>query len=99
MNQTLKNVLILAVSIAFAFGAYFAVTSIARTNEINSMSAEFRTSFMQGCEEEGSKALCTCIYNDLEERLGTVGIYDMAMQYEETGVISDKAYASVWACI
>jgi len=99
MNQTLKSVLILAASIAFAFGAYFAVTSIARTNEINSMSAEFRTAFMQGCEEESSKALCTCVYNDLEERLGTVGIYDMGIEYEETGVLNDKAYASVWACI
>jgi len=63
------------------------------------MSAEFRTAFMQGCEEEGSKALCTCIYNDLEERLGTVGIYELTVEYEKTGVLNDKAYASVWACI
>jgi len=99
MNEKLKHLLILAASFAFAWGGYFAVTSIIRTNEINSYSAEFRTGFMQGCEEEGTKAVCKCIYDDLEKRLGNVGIYNLALEYEETGVVNDKAFLSVWVCM
>ena len=100
MNKTLKSILIVITIIAFGYAVSFGINSVVRTNEINSKSAEFRLTFMEGCNESGKhSSYCTCVYNDLEDSTGTIGIYDVAIAYEETGKMPDDAVLSIYRCL
>ena len=100
MNQSLKTVLTLIITIAVIAVVAFGTSSIIKTNEINSKSAEFRTAFIEACNINGNQSsYCTCVYDDLEYEFGTKGMYDMAVKYDETGRMPSEAITSALRCI
>lgn len=56
--------------------------------------------FVDGCAVEGlTEGQCGCMYDKLEAKVGTDGIVEIGLEYEETGVIEDKYINLVLDCM
>ena len=99
MNQSIKSVIITVITIGVIVAVGYGVNAIYQNVQIENQASEFRASFIDGCTSEGEKeSLCACIYDDMKNEVGTKGIYDIAMEYEETGEMPNQTIVSAYKC-
>ena len=95
----MNKIIIIVVSILAFVGSYFIMRSLPSNNKIdNQTMVSFKTEFMNGCMEEGNYVYCTCVYDDLQKRLGDIGFLKLAVNFSETKEIPDSIYPSITMC-
>lgn len=74
------------------------LTSVDNSNA-QEIQGNMRTDFIEGCSEEVSAGICTCMYDTLENKYGIDGIADMTADYLKTGEVGDKYLNTAMSCI
>ena len=59
-----------------------------------------RQNFMEGCTSESNYSTCDCLFNELMDKLGTIGMQNLALDYQDTGKLSaTKVNEALKACV
>ena len=99
MNSTLKTIITIALTALSLVGAGLIIGSIQENNALNAKSEQFRASFISGCTEGSNAAYCSCVYTDLEHKVGLKGMIEMSERYDESEEIADEAIVSAFKCM
>lgn len=102
MNTNQKIVLAIGiVIIATIIGVSVMSAKSAKEKQENSrIVTMMRENFMEGCMGESSYSACDCLFNELLNRLGTIGMQNLALDYQDTGKLSaTKVNEALKACV
>lgn len=60
---------------------------------------EFKNEFMKGCvSEKANYSSCSCLYEDLLNKLGENGLIKMAVKYADDEIVPDELVNSAKQC-
>lgn len=98
----MKNKILTIISIIIAGGLIALATALpnAQEKEYKKL-AEFEKEFMIGCTEDNQalSTFCTCVYNELEDKLGYDGLVKFALEYDATGVLPNGTDSVINSCL
>lgn len=100
-NKELKIVGIIVAVILLIGGGFF-LSRATEKEEVYQPTVQkdvFRESYMEGCiSEDASYAYCDCSYEKLKAEYGMSGFVNLALEYDKTGNLPDKALETVASC-
>ncbi len=92
-NETISGIILLGIIIIL-------VVLFTRDSKPKVDDSQFRNTFVTSCVDGGSTfTRCDCAFTKLEDKLGLDGVLDMAVKYNQTGVIPTDIYGAVTECI
>ena len=97
-----KNVIIAILSTALAivlFFVAFAIFSYEPEEDTQDMSSIFENDFIAGCVDEGATyTQCSCAFDSLLDEYGSIGLLEMAIEYDEGKEMPNRAIAATLKC-
>lgn len=102
MNQNQKMVLAIAIVIIATIIGISVINAREQKEkqESSRIITMMRQNFMEGCMSESNYSTCDCLFNELMDKLGTIGMQNLALDYQDTGKLQKETVNSALkACV